>query len=54
MLQEWSNSYPNNVKGVVGARFMAPERLAAFNAHCARISAGAKTAIYMNCKGLQI
>jgi len=54
MLQVWSNSYPEQVQGMPGSKYTSPEVLKAFNEHCATISAGAKSAIYMNSKGLQV
>lgn len=51
-MQVWSNSYPEQVLGVPGSRFTSPETLQAFNEHCAAVSAGAKSALYMTGKGL--
>jgi len=53
-LQVWSNSYPELVQGMPGTKYTSPEKLKAFNEHCATISEGAKSAIYMNSKGLQV
>jgi hypothetical protein len=53
-LQLWGNSYPEHALGIPGNKYTSPEILQAFNQHCAEVSAGAQSALYMNSKGLQI
>jgi hypothetical protein len=54
VLQVWSNSYPDKVHGIPGSKYTSPEALQSFNEHCAKVSAAAKSALYMNSKGLQV